>query len=36
LTGHELARQAMEHSAQAHQASRTALQQSAKLTKEKK
>jgi hypothetical protein len=36
LTGHELARQAMEHSAKAHQATQEALQQSAASAKQKK
>jgi hypothetical protein len=36
LTGHELARQAMEHSAKAHQATLEALQQSENLAKQKK
>jgi hypothetical protein len=36
LTGHELARQAMEHSAKAHQATLEALQQSENSAKQKK
>jgi hypothetical protein len=36
LTGHELARQAMEHSARAQQATQEALQESAMLAKQKK